>query len=292
MNIKKYLAEHKELIDMALTKSLADETIPVRLRESMEYSLKAGGKRIRPILVIAGAEALGGSSQEVMHIACALEVIHTFSLIHDDLPAMDNDDFRRGQPTNHKKFGQATAILAGDALLAEAFWLLSRNSQNNAQITLSIIHDIAAATGGRGMTGGQQIDIDASKQKISLEHLNKLHKMKTGCLLTVAATSGAKYLGATTKQIKALSNYGQNIGLAFQIADDILDIEGNQEELGKDIGSDVDNEKATYPSLLGLEKSKIRAQALINEAIADLEVFGQKAEPLRGIARYIIERRN
>ncbi|MFH1874336.1 MAG: polyprenyl synthetase family protein [Pseudomonadota bacterium] len=292
MDLKTYLAERKEIVDIALTKSLADPFIPARLREAMEYSLKAGGKRIRPILVIAGAEAIGKAAAEVMEIACALEIIHTFSLVHDDLPAMDDDDLRRGLPTNHKKFGEATAILAGDALLAEAFWLLTKKPAANAQVQLQIINDIATATGGRGMTGGQQIDIDASGKKISLEHLNQLHKMKTGCLLTVAATSGAKYCGATAQQIQALENYGQAIGLAFQIADDILDIEGNQQELGKDIGSDLENEKATYPSLLGLDKSKIRAQSLVNEAIAELEIFGDRAEPLKEIARYIVERRS
>lgn len=292
MDIKTYLATQKELIEQTIIRKFRDETIHRSLREAMEYSLKAGGKRLRPILVIAGAEAAGGTADEVLHIACALEMIHTFSLIHDDLPAMDNDDLRRGHPTSHKVFGDATAILAGDALLAEAFLLLSSdNDKKDPAVSLKVIRDIAEATGARGMTGGQQIDMDSAGTSLSEEELTRLHILKTGRLITVAATSGAAYCGAPLSQLNALRKYGEAIGLAFQIADDILDIEGDQNEIGKDVGSDVDNKKATYPAIIGLEKSRAQAVKLVKEAVNTLLIFDDLADPLREIAKFVIERK-
>lgn len=292
MKIETYLATYKELVEKSLLDYLKDEKVPARLREAMDYSLRAGGKRLRPILVLAGAKAVGGKPADVMDVACALEMIHTFSLIHDDLPAMDNDDLRRGKPTNHKVFGEAAAILAGDALLAEAFYLLSKNSEKrDPRLVLEVISDIAFATGARGMTGGQQIDMESMGKKLGEGDLTTLHRLKTGRLITVSVTSGAKYCGAPKEKIEALANYGQSIGLAFQIADDILDIEGDQEEIGKDVGSDVENDKATYPSVIGLERSKKKARDLIDEAVSSLCVFDTGADPLREIAKYIIERK-
>lgn len=292
MKIETYLATYKELVEKSLLLYLKDENVTARLKEAMDYSLRAGGKRLRPILVLAGAEAVGGKPDDVMDVACALEMIHTFSLIHDDLPAMDNDDLRRGKPTSHKVFGEAAAILAGDALLAEAFYLLSKNSCNrDPRLVLEVMSDIAFATGARGMTGGQQIDMESMGKKLTEEELTTLHRLKTGRLITVSVTSGAKYCGAPKEKIRALNSYGQSIGLAFQIADDILDIEGDQDEIGKDVGSDIENDKATYPAIIGLDRSKNKAEELIGDAVSALSIFDGSADPLRGIAKYVVERK-
>jgi len=291
MNLALYLKERKQLVEAALSKSLSDESIPQALRKSMEYSLAAGGKRLRPVLVMAGAEAVGGDAQKVMPIACAIEMIHTFSLIHDDLPAMDDDDLRRGKPTNHKVFGEATAVLAGDALMAEAFSVLASAKDSDPKLLIEVIRDVADATGSRGMTGGQQIDMESAGAKLTEADLTRLHGMKTGRLIGVSAVSGAKYCGAAKAQIDALKRYGECVGLAFQIADDILDIEGNQEEIGKDVGSDVENDKATYPAIIGLDQSKRKAAALADQAVTALSVFDGRADPLREIAKYTIERK-
>ncbi len=293
MELKSYLAGKKNDVEGALMRWLSDDSIPPTLKRSMEYSLAAGGKRLRPILVIAGAEAVGGSSEKVMPIACALEMIHTFSLIHDDLPAMDDDDLRRGKPTDHKVFGEATAVLAGDGLLAEAFSVLANaDASGSPKLMVEVIGDIASATGARGMTGGQQIDMESAGAKITERELTRLHGLKTGRLIAVSVTSGAKYCGASKMQIEALERYGELIGLAFQIADDILDIEGSEEEIGKDVGSDIDNDKATYPAIIGLDASKRKASSLVDEALAKLDIFDGRADPLREIARYTISRRN
>jgi len=244
------------------------------------------------VLVMAGAEAVGGNAQGVLPVAIAMEMIHTFSLIHDDLPAMDDDSLRRGQPTNHKVFGEANAILAGDGLLAEAFHVMARGLQNfDPELVVQVMGDIASATGARGMTGGQVIDIESTGRTVSEDKLNELHMMKTGALLRVSVTSGAKLSGASHEHAMLLDRYGMNIGLAFQIADDILDIEGDQSVLGKNVGSDEDKQKSTYPSILGMEKSKRRAASLIDEAVSLLAPFGNNAEPLALIAKYIIERK-
>ncbi|MBT3181068.1 MAG: polyprenyl synthetase family protein [Deltaproteobacteria bacterium] len=293
MELKSYLKDRKALVEAEMSKSIGDSGIPETLQKAMNYSLEAGGKRLRPILVFAGAEAVGGSHDMVMPAAVAIEMVHTFSLIHDDLPAMDDDSLRRGKPTNHKVFGEAHAILSGDALLVEAFSVLAGacNSSNQENI-LSVVSDLAHASGGRGMTGGQIIDIDSTNRKIDEAELTHLHMLKTGALLRFSCTAGAKLCGATEDQIEALDNYGRDIGLAFQIADDILDIEGDQELLGKDVGSDQGNLKSTFPSLIGLDESKKRSADLIERAISGLSIFDEKAEPLRLLAKYIIERKS
>lgn len=289
MELKKYLEENKRFIEDSLLESLGDSSIPAKLFESMAYSLRAGGKRLRPILVMAGAEAVGGDVKDVMNAAMAIEMIHTFSLIHDDLPAMDDDDLRRGKPTNHKVYGEAIAVLAGDGLLIQAFDLLTRNATDPA-LSMKVANDFAVAAGACGMTGGQVIDMESTGKLISEEELNKLHAYKTGALLRVSVVSGAKLSGASDEEIAALESYGADIGLAFQIQDDVLDIEGDEKLLGKDVGSDEGNLKSTYPAIIGLAESKKKARELIERAISALSIFGDKAEPLRQIANYIIER--
>lgn len=292
MDIKKYLVEKKQLVDAALENYFAKECeAPSKLKEAMLYSLRAGGKRLRPVLTLAACEACDGDSQKAMPSALALEMIHTFSLIHDDLPAMDDDDLRRGLPTSHKKFGEAVAILTGDALLAEAFACLSSCVMRHASC-VQIINDIAVATGAGGMTGGQVLDLAAEGKKVSYEELREIHKGKTGTLITVSVTSGAKAANADLVKLSALKKYGDAIGLAFQITDDILDIEGTTEELGKPAKSDIANEKSTYPAILGIEKSKKLAKQLVDEAYSAMAEFNSKADPLREIARYIITRKN
>lgn len=268
------------------------------LFESMRYSLLAGGKRIRPVLLMAAGQAAQSEKTQtplleeaMMKVAAAIEMIHTYSLIHDDLPAMDNDDLRRGKPTNHKVFGEATAILAGDALLTEAFSVIASIQGVDAKILLEITRDIAEASGGRGMAGGQALDLQSEKKKISPAELETLHRHKTGCLIEVSVTSGAKLAGANPSHLAGIQKYGEAIGLAFQVADDILDIEGGTEELGKTAGSDVRKDKATYPSLLGMEASKKMAADLMQTALNALGNFDHRADLLREIARYIVVRR-
>ncbi len=296
MNIEQYLAEQKTKVDQALLHCFAEESaIPASLKEAMEYSLKAGGKRVRPILAMASCEAVGGTPQAVMPLACALEMIHTFSLIHDDLPAMDNDNFRRGLPTNHKVFGEGIAVLAGDGLLAQAFHLLCKPTLLDCispSGLLEIMRDVAWATGPSGMVGGQSLDLKAEGAHLDETALEKLHRYKTGRLISVSVTSGAKVGGATPEQLESLKSYGEKVGLAFQIADDVLNVEGDAAALGKSVGSDAVNKKSTYPSLLGLEASKQKARTLMAQAIAALEIFDARAEPLRKIAEYIVVRKN
>lgn len=292
MDLQSYLNERRQLVEAALLRSIDDPAIPATLAKAMRYSLEAGGKRLRPILVIAGAEAVGGTADRVTPAAVALEMIHTFSLIHDDLPAMDNDSLRRGKPTNHKVYGEAMAILAGDGLLAEAFYVLTRSCGGmDPQSVLDIIRDIALATGARGMTGGQAIDMEATGRMIGERELTKLHLSKTGALIKTSCTAGARLCGASSSQLTSLARYGDAIGLAFQIADDILDIVGDETEIGKDRGSDNAKGKSTYPAVIGIEASRSRAQALVDLAISSLSHFDNRAEPLRLIAKYVVERK-
>jgi geranylgeranyl diphosphate synthase type II len=293
-DLKKYLEERRRLVDAALEKFLPGEgEWPPRLHEAMLYSIRAGGKRLRPILAIAACEALGASIDRVMPVATAIEMIHTYSLIHDDLPAMDDDELRRGKPTNHKIYGEALAILAGDALLTEAFRLMARHRHREVDPTvlMEVIESIADAAGSKGMAGGQVMDLESEKKKISLSELEKLHRHKTGRLMKISVEAGARLGGGTAAQVETLGLYGEKIGLAFQIADDVLDIEGG-EEIGKDVGSDLANEKATYPSLLGLSSSKELAGKMVEEAVSLLQSFDEKAEPLREIARYVVNRKS
>jgi len=296
MDIKEYLREKGKMVEEALDRYLPRETeMPATLHKAMRYSMMAGGKRIRPALCIASCEAAGGRVEDVMPVACALEMIHTYSLIHDDLPAMDNDDLRRGRPTNHKVFGEAVAILAGDALLTLAFRVMTEMSHKSTvtpNIILDVINDMSWAAGSFGMVGGQVVDMESEGREIDLPTLEYLHTHKTGSLLLASIKGGAKIGGGTVEQIEALTRYGECLGLAFQIADDILDIEGSQEEIGKDVGSDLEKKKATYPSILGMAVSKERALELMNMAIDSLKEFDEKAEPLRKIAKYVVERRS
>lgn len=294
MDLKAYLKTHQEQVDGALSRYLpGEETLPAQLHKAMRYSVFAGGKRVRPILMIAACEAVGGVIETVLPAACAMEMIHTYSLIHDDLPAMDDDDFRRGRPTNHKVFGQATAILAGDALLTEAFNLLSasESAENiSAETRLQVLNIMARCAGSMGMVGGQVVDMEAEGHDIDLPTLQYIHTHKTGALILACLQCGALLGGGNKDQFDALSRYGETAGLAFQVADDILDVIGDQEVLGKDVGSDQARGKATYPALMGLEEAQRRAQELKDLAIEALGSFDHRAEPLRAIARYIVDR--
>lgn len=291
--LQSYLKSRRDKVEHALNIYLPSlDAQPTRLHDSMRYSVLASGKRLRPILVFAGAEAVGGNPDDVILTACALECIHVFSLIHDDLPCMDNDDYRRGRLTNHKVYGDAMALLAGDALQAFAFQLIAENVATvPAERLIPVIHLIAKASGTWGMVGGQVVDMESEKQdNVSPETLHYIHTHKTGALLTASVLSGAMLCGGTPEQIAALSRFGGHVGLAFQIADDILDVIGDEVLIGKPVGSDIANDKATYPKLFGLEESRRRAYEEMNLAVESLVDFGEKAEPLRAIAHYIVER--
>jgi geranylgeranyl diphosphate synthase type II len=296
MDIKTYLSKKKDIVDKALEKIVPPaEAFPTSVHEAMRYSLFAGGKRVRPLLAVAAAEALGAKTAELLPIAGALELIHTYSLIHDDLPAMDDDDFRRGKPTCHKAYGEAIAILAGDGLLTMAFEVLSdprRLKAIPANRMLAIIREISTASGVFGMVGGQVVDIQSEGKEIDWPTLEYIHTHKTGALIRASVRTGALYAKAGKRRLTALTRYGEMVGLAFQIADDILDITGRQEELGKDIGSDVEKGKKTFPSFLGLEESRRRAVEVVDKAILSLKDFDRKADPLRELAKYIINRIN
>lgn len=292
--LEAYLTERKVLIDAALERFLTGmEGGPEIIHEAVRYSLFAGGKRIRPILCLAAAEAVGGGGQDCLPCACALEMIHTYSLIHDDLPAMDNDDYRRGKATSHRKFGEGIAILAGDALLTEAFHLLSRpefTKNGNTEQHLQVINLIARAAGMAGMVGGQVMDLEGEGKTLPLETIEDIHRRKTGAMLTVSVVSGAILAGATAAQTAVLASYGQDIGLAFQIADDILNVAGDSVLMGKGTGSDISRGKTTFPALMGLEASRNRLAELVERAAAHLAAFDHRADPLRNIAGYIMER--
>lgn len=290
-----YLKDRRKIVEEALGRYLpGEDSMPRDLHAAVHYSVFAGGKRIRPILCLAAAEACGGDMAPVMPVACALELIHTYSLIHDDLPAMDNDDFRRGKLTSHKVFGEALAILAGDALLTEAFVLLSHAEKIRpvAERRLAVIHEIATAAGISGMVGGQALDIRAEKIFPDFEGLSEIHRRKTGALIIAAVRSGAILAGASDEKIQSLSIYASHIGMAFQIADDILNVEGDSNLMGKKTGSDEARGKATYPSLLGLEAARLKLTAHVDTAVAALSAFDTRALPLRVIARYIMDRKS
>ena len=294
MDLKNYLKEHLARVDKALETHLQEEDIlPASLHRAMRYSVFAGGKRIRPMLMMAACEAVGGDPEVVLPAACAMEMIHTYSLIHDDLPAMDDDDLRRGRPTNHKVFGEATAILAGDALLTEAFLLLSAPREGGGvdpDTRLRVLHTIARAAGSLGMVGGQVVDMESEGRSIDLPTLEYIHTHKTGALILASIQAGALLGGATESDLVALTRYGEAAGLAFQVADDILDVVGDQEVIGKDVGSDEARGKATYVALFGLQEARKRASDLCRLAVEALDPLGEGAEPLRQIARYIVER--
>ena len=292
--IEEYLKNKRSLVDKALQDCMPEPAgLAGEVIESMRYSLFAGGKRIRPILCIAGAEATAGSAHDVLGIACAIELIHSYSLIHDDLPAMDDDDFRRGKPTNHKVFGEAVAVLAGDGLLTLAFNLMARfglEKRAEKDATLRVIDLIASAAGCKGMVGGQVVDIGYEGKDPDPAVVEYIHRHKTGALIAASVTSGTILAGGTEEAIRSVNRYGQEIGLAFQIADDILNVEGNEAILGKGTGSDRERGKMTYPLVYGISESKHIQKQLIDQAIGFLDTFDDRADPLREIARYIIRR--
>jgi geranylgeranyl diphosphate synthase type II len=293
-----YLRTTKKLIDEALARYLpGEENYPPVIFQAMGYSLFAGGKRIRPILCLAAMEAVGAGNiqRSALPVACALEMIHTYSLIHDDLPAMDDDDCRRGKPASHKAFGEDIAILAGDALLTEAFHLMSKREIMKdipAGRILDAIHEIAGAVGCFGMIGGQVVDVRSEGLSADEDTLYYIHTRKTGALIVASIKAGAVLAGAGKRDTGALADYGRSIGLMFQIVDDILNVEGDKSAIGKNTGSDASRGKVTFPSLFGLERSRAKACELEEQALAALSKFDGRAEPLRMLARHIMERRS
>lgn len=287
-SVQEILSTSQQMIEARLKTILPTGGVyPEKIHEAMAYSMFAGGKRLRPILCLLGCEAVGGHWTDALDAACALECIHTYSLIHDDLPGMDDDDYRRGQLTNHKVFGEGMAILAGDALLTYAFEILAGISHPQA---LQIVKEIAKASGSQGMIGGQVMDILSEQEEPSAALLEYIHHHKTGALITVSLRAGAILGNGTREQIEQLTCYGEKLGLAFQIMDDILDVIGDAAKLGKPVGSDEKNSKATFPALFGLDVSKNMAQNAAAEACASLEIFGERAQKLRLLAQYFIER--
>ncbi|WP_296731160.1 polyprenyl synthetase family protein [Anaerovibrio sp.] len=285
--------ERIKLIEKTLVSELQMENaLDDRLCESMQYSLMAGGKRLRPILVMAAADAVGAVGTDFIHIACALEMIHTYSLIHDDLPAMDNDDYRRGKLTNHKVYGDGMAILAGDALLTQAFEVILRQENVDQATLLRVVREIAVGAGPNGMVGGQAIDLESEgkQQAMDLKDLQRMHGAKTGALFKAAIRSGAIVAGASEEELAALTKYADCFGLAFQITDDILDVIGDEKIIGKPVGSDQRNDKSTYVSLTSLESAQKLASDTVAEAIASLEMFGDKAAFLRELVEYLLNR--
>ena len=291
-DLKTYLNQKQNQINDAIRRILQGHPSQ-RIVEAMTYSVVAGGKRLRPILCMAAAEAVGGDSQDVLPAGCAIEMIHTYSLIHDDLPAMDDDDLRRGKPTCHVAFDEATALLAGDALLTLAFQVLSSLDSDErlpASKRLEIIHIISVAAGYNGMIEGQMRDMASEGIHLGTEELKELHARKTGALIEASTRSGAVLGGGTPHQIEKLSSYARCIGLAFQVRDDVLNVEGDPAVMGKAVGTDDSRDKNTFPSLIGLEQSKVYAESLVNNALKEIEDFDNKADSLRAIAGYIIER--
>lgn len=290
-NLKTYLGDRQPRIDAALDAAVT-LAYPETIYEAMRYSLLAGGKRLRPILCLATCDLMGGHEAQAMPTACALEMIHTMSLIHDDLPAMDNDDYRRGKLTNHKVYGEDVAILAGDALLTYAFEHIARHTQAvPADRVLRVVADLARAVGAEGLVGGQIVDLASEgDDSVTVETLNYIHTHKTGALLEISVTSGAILAGADDGAVATLSGYARRIGLAFQIVDDVLDITATSEELGKSAGKDLQAQKATYPSFWGIEESRRQAQQLVDEAKAAVQPLGAGSEPLLALADYIVAR--
>jgi geranylgeranyl diphosphate synthase type II len=298
MHIREYIDTRRKQVDSALERYLPREGSSLAEHiKAMRYSLFAGGKRVRPILCLAAAESVKDFDNDfpetVMLAACALECIHTYSLIHDDLPAMDDDDLRRGKPTNHKVFGEAGAILAGDSLLTYAFELLSRDAQQAlpARDRLAIISIISKAVGPEGMVGGQFLDLTHEGKEVDYAMLREIHSRKTGALITASVQTGGVLGSSTPEQFEALTRYGLKIGLAFQIIDDLLNVEGTAEQLGKAAGSDAARNKATYPALFGVARTRKKAEEAVEEALAALGGFDERASMLRELAQYIISRK-
>ena len=306
LSLGTYLDDRKARVDKALRDVLpGPDAPPALLHQAIHYSVFAGGKRIRPILALAACDAVGGDADRVLPLIVALELIHTYSLIHDDLPAMDDDDVRRGQPTNHRVFGEDLAILAGDALQALAFGLLSDPNRGRglpAEARLAAVSELVAASGGDGLVGGQVMDLreapppaaaaDGPARDAALATLDGIHARKTGALIRAAVRIGARLGGASPEQLAALSRYGEGVGLAFQIADDLLDVEATPEEMGKATHKDRDRRKWAYPDVVGCDASRAIARRWIDGALAAIDTFDARAEPLRGLARFILDRRS
>ena len=293
-DLKTYMQAKQQQVNNWLVQSLPPAASS-RIADAMRYSVMAGGKRLRPVLCLAAAEAVSGRCDDALDTAVAVELIHTYSLIHDDLPAMDDDVLRRGKPTCHVAYDEATAILAGDALLTLAFQMLASPegaADVPAERRLQVILAVAAAAGYDGMIGGQMADIDSEGSRIDLSRLEQLHLMKTGALIKAAVTTGGILGGGTSEQIRHLYQFAQNIGLAFQIIDDILNVEGDPALLGKAVGTDEEKKKSTYPALLGLVESRELAAGRVKQSLQALEYFDKKADPLRAIAKYVIDRKH
>jgi geranylgeranyl diphosphate synthase type II len=291
MNLKRYLVSRQKEVDRALDRFLPKESVaPATIHKAMRYSLFAGGKRLRPILCLAAAEACGGKFEAALPHACAVECIHTYSLIHDDLPSMDNDDLRRGRPTCHKVFGDAIAILAGDALLTVAFEIATRAKPVSRYDLREIMREITEAAGSRKLIAGQVADLEAEGKTLSREQVRSIHENKTAALLTASLRLGAMAANAGVKQLAAVTAFGHSLGLAFQVIDDILDVTQTSEKLGKSAGKDLAAKKATYPAVFGLEKSRCEARRLTTRAHTALESLGENAEVLRALADYLLAR--
>jgi geranylgeranyl diphosphate synthase type II len=291
MNLETYLASRQKIVDRALDRSLPRESAPPpTIHRAMRYSLFAGGKRLRPILTLAAAEACAGKPRAALPLACAMECIHTYSLVHDDLPSMDNDDFRRGRATCHKVFGDGIAILAGDALLTLAFEIAARAKPTRRYSMADFLREIASAAGSRKLIAGQVADLEAEGKKATREQLRYIHENKTAAMITTSVRLGAMSADANEKQLRAVTKFGRALGLAFQVIDDILDVTQTSEKLGKSAGKDVAAHKATYPAVIGLDASRAEAKRLTASAQRALSVFGKKAEPLREIANFLLER--
>lgn len=289
--LKEYLKVRSVLVEEMMDKLMPEqEGLPPIIFEAMRYSLFAGGKRLRPILLMASAEAVGADGKEFLHVASGLEMIHTYSLIHDDLPAMDNDDYRRGKLTNHKVYGEGMAILAGDGLLTAAFQTVLEQPGVDACTLLSVLREIATAAGACGMVGGQALDLISEGKMIDSRTLRFMHEAKTGALFRGAVRSGAILANANAAQLAALTRYSEQFGLAFQITDDILDVVGTQETIGKPVGSDEKNQKATYVSLYSLEQAQAMAKEAVKQALSSLDIFDTKADVLRELVKYLTAR--
>ncbi len=293
-SLRSYLEEKKARVDRALEGYLPEEgPYPPSLIRAMRYSVFSGGKRLRPILTLAGAEVVGGDPEQALPVACAIEMIHTYSLIHDDLPAIDDDDFRRGRASSHKVFGEAIAILAGDALLTHAFQLMTSRevlAEAEPDRVLDVVHDIARASGVEGMVGGQTVDVESEGKTPEASLVEYVHTRKTGALIRASVRAGGVLGGGDGRQVEALSLYGRKLGLAFQIVDDILDVEGDASRMGKPTGSDARRRKITYPGAVGLEAAKGHAGLLIGEATQALSTFGPRAAMLQRLAEYVLAR--
>ena len=292
-NFEEVWSERRELIEEALKKELHEgRELDATLTKSMEYSLMAGGKRLRPILLMAAADACGKDGRAFITSACALEMIHTYSLIHDDLPAMDDDNLRRGKPTNHVKFGAGMGTLAGDGLLTMPFEVLTREKNVRPETILSVIREVSVAAGTSGMVGGQAIALESEGRRIDLTCLRRMHMGKTGALFRAALRTGAILAGASEKELAALTQYAEAFGLAFQITDDILDVTGSEAEIGKPVGSDRRNEKSTYVTLTSLARAQELADEAIESALSAVEIFGEKASFLQDLVRFLSHRRS